>query len=67
MISSIDKLTSGIYPIGEVLNISGFNDYGLLVVFNSLLYKVQMIFGRNNGKIAYRITTSTQWDEWKIV
>lgn len=67
MISSIDKLTSGIYPIGEVLNIAGFNDYGLLVVFNSLLYKVQMIFGRNNGKIAYRITTSTQWDEWKIV
>lgn len=39
-IESIDKLTSGIYSIGEVLNIDGFNDYGLLVVFNSLLYKV---------------------------
>lgn len=36
-IESIDKLTSGIYSIGEVLNIDGFNDYGLLVVFNSLL------------------------------
>ena len=31
-IESIDKLTSGIYSIGEVLNIDGFNDYGLLVV-----------------------------------
>lgn len=66
-IESIDKLTSGIYSIGEVLNIDGFNDYGLLVVFNSLLYKVQIIFGRYNGKIAYRFMTSSDWDNWNVV
>ena len=64
---SIDKLTSGIYSIGEVLNIDGFNDYGLLVVFNSLLYKVQIIFGRYNGKIAYRFMISSDWDNWNVV
>lgn len=66
-IESIDKLTSGIYSIGEVLNIDGFNDYGLLVVFNSLLYKVQIIFGRYNGKIAYRFMISSDWDNWNVV
>ena len=66
-IESIDKLTSGIYSIGEVLNIDGFNDYGLLVVFNSLLYKVQIIFGRYNGKIAYRFMISSDWDSWNVV
>ena len=66
-IESIDKLTSGIYSIGEVLNIDGFNDYGLLVVFNSLLYKVQIIFGRYNGKIAYRFMISGDWDNWNVV
>lgn len=50
-IESIDKLTSGIYSIGEVLNIDGFNDYGLLVVFNSLLYKVQIILADIMGKL----------------
>lgn len=66
-IESIDKLTSGIYSIGEVLNIDGFNDYGLLVVFNSLLYKVQIIFGRYNGKIAYRFMISSDWENWNVV
>lgn len=66
-IESIDKLTSGIYSIGEVLNIDGFNDYGLLVVFNSLLYKVQIIFGRYNGKIAYRFMISSDWNNWNVV
>lgn len=66
-IESIDKLTSGIYSIGDVLNIDGFNDYGLLVVFNSLLYKVQIIFGRYNGKIAYRFMISSDWDNWNVV
>ena len=66
-IESIDKLTSGIYSIGEVLNIDGFNDYGLLVVFNSLLYKVQIIFGRYNGKIAYRFMISSDWDNWNVI
>ena len=66
-IESIDKLTSGIYSIGKVLNIDGFNDYGLLVVFNSLLYKVQIIFGRYNGKIAYRFMISSDWDNWNVI